>query len=80
MNTPILESGNLSDEKKRARTSEGMPAVNMRRDRSVMMIYASLPVAFSDVIPRKPETRDKAGGAMAAMSSRAVSALQLENV
>jgi hypothetical protein len=78
MNTPILESGNLSDEKKRAKISDGMPAVNMRRDRSVIMIYASLPVAFSDVMPRKPEIRDKAEGAMVATSSLA--GLQLEKV
>jgi hypothetical protein len=69
MNTPILESGNSSEEKKRARIRLGIPAVNMRSERSVMMMYASLPVALSDVTPRNPEIRDKAVGAMVAMSS-----------
>ena len=32
MKTPILESGNLSEEKKRARISDGMPAVNILSD------------------------------------------------
>jgi hypothetical protein len=69
MNTPILESGNLSEEKNRARIKDGMPAVNIRKERSVMIMYASLPVALSDVTPRKPEIRDKVVGAMVAMSS-----------
>jgi hypothetical protein len=38
MNTPILESGNLSEEKNKARTRLGMPAVNIRKERSVIMI------------------------------------------
>jgi hypothetical protein len=66
MNIPILESGNSSEEKKRARMRLGMPAVNMRRERRVMIMYASLPVALSDVTPRNPEIRDKAVGAMVA--------------
>ena len=67
MKTPILESGNLSEEKKRARISDGMPAVNILNDRSVMMMYASRPVALSDVMPRNPAIRDIAVGAMVAM-------------
>jgi hypothetical protein len=67
MKIPILESGNLSEEKKRARISEGMPAVNIRNDRRVMMMYASRPVALSEVKPRNPAIRDMAVGAMVAM-------------
>jgi hypothetical protein len=67
MNTPILESGNFSEEKKRASVRLGMPAENVRRERSVIIMYASLPVALSDVTPRKPEIRDKVLGAMMAM-------------
>jgi hypothetical protein len=68
MKTPILESGNLSEEKKRARISEGIPAVNILNDRSVMIMYASRPVALSDVNPRKPAICEKAVGAIVAMS------------
>ena len=62
MKTPIRESGNLSEEKKSARMRLGMPAVNMRSERSVMIMYASLPVALSDVIPRKLAMRVKMEG------------------
>jgi hypothetical protein len=67
MKTPILESGNLSEEKKRARISDGMPAVNILNDRSVIIMYASRPVALSDVNPRKPAIRVKAVGAILEM-------------
>ena len=67
MKTPILESGNLSEEKKRARISDGMPAVNILNDRSVIIMYASRPVALSDVNPRKPAIRVKAAGAILEM-------------
>jgi hypothetical protein len=65
MNTPILESGNLSEAKNRARINDGIPDVNMRRERKVMMMYASRPVARSDVIPRKPAILDNIGIAIA---------------
>jgi hypothetical protein len=40
----------------------------MRRERSMMMMYASLPTEFSEVIPRKSETRDNAVRGMLAMN------------
>lgn len=74
MKIPIRESGNLSEEKKSARIRLGIPAVNMRRERRMMMIYASLPVAWSDFTPRKSEMRDKmvGGGGMVALCRRAL--------
>lgn len=36
-----------------------MPAVNMRSERNVMIMYASRPTEFSDVMPRKSDIRDK---------------------
>jgi hypothetical protein len=61
MNTPMRESGKSSEAKNKARIRLGMPAVNMRKERSVMMMYASRPMELSDVIPRKSATRDKMG-------------------
>jgi hypothetical protein len=71
MNTPMRESGNLSEAKNSARIRLGMPAVNMRRERRMMMMYASLPTEFSEVIPRKSETRDNAVRGMLAMNGPA---------
>lgn len=70
MNTPMRESWNLSAAKNRARIKLGMPAVNMRNERSVMMIYASRPTEFKDVMPRKSDTRDKAVGGIVATQGR----------
>jgi hypothetical protein len=58
MKIPIRESGNLSEAKNKARIKLGMPAVNMRKERNVMMMYASRPIELSDVIPRKSAARD----------------------
>jgi hypothetical protein len=59
INTPILESGNFKLEKNSARIRLGIPAVNMRNERSVMIMYASRPIELSDVMPKKFATRDK---------------------
>jgi hypothetical protein len=59
INTPMRESGNLSEAKNKARIRLGIPAVNMRKERNVMMMYASRPTELSDVKPRKSDTRDK---------------------
>lgn len=53
----MRESGNLRDAKKSARIRLGIPAVNMRRERRVMMMYASLPTELREVIPRKSAMR-----------------------
>jgi hypothetical protein len=57
--TPIRESGNLSDAKNKARIRLGIPDVNIRKERSIMTMYASRPMELSEVIPRKSATRDK---------------------
>ena len=61
----MRESGNLSEAKNNARINDGMPDVNMRKERSVMMMYASRPVARNDVTPRKSGILDRIGTAMA---------------
>jgi hypothetical protein len=39
----------------------------MRRERSMMMMYASRPIEFKEVIPRKSATRDKTVRGMVAL-------------
>jgi hypothetical protein len=62
MKRPILLAGKLSEEKKRARMREGIPALNMRRERRVMIMYASRPVACRLETPRKLDSREKKVG------------------
>lgn len=61
----MRESGNLREAKNNARINDGIPDVNMRKERRVMMIYASRPVARNDVMPRKPAMLDRIDVAMA---------------
>jgi hypothetical protein len=67
MNTPIRESGNSSEAKNNARINDGIPEVNMRKDRKVMIMYASRPVARREVIPRKPAMPDRIDMAIAGL-------------
>jgi hypothetical protein len=70
MKTPIRESGNFSEAKNKARIRLGIPDVNMRNERSVMMMYASRPMELSDVIPSQSASRDKIGLGMAEAVAR----------
>lgn len=60
----MRESGNESDEKKRARIRDGMPAENMRKQRREMTMYALRPVARREGRPRKVANRERIAGAI----------------
>ena len=62
MKRPIRDAGKSRDEKNSARINDGIPALNMRKERSVIIMYASRPVACRLETPKKYDSRERRVG------------------
>jgi hypothetical protein len=62
MKRPMRDAGKSRDEKNKARINDGIPALNMRKERSVIIMYASRPVACRLETPRKDDSRERRVG------------------